>query len=96
MKLVWLPCAVANRDSQLDYIARDNPQAAIEQGNRIAQQVSQLTEHPEIGRQGRIAGTRELIIGRTPFILVYRLHGERIELIRLLHGAQQWPPVERM
>jgi toxin ParE1/3/4 len=92
VKLFWLPRAIADRDLQLDYIALDNRNAAVEQGDRIAQQVSQLTKHPEIGREGRIADTRELVIHRTPFILVYRLNGDRIELIRLLHGAQQWPP----
>lgn len=89
--LVWLRRALADRDAQLDYIAQDNPGAAIEQGDRIAHQVAMLAEHPEIGRAGRKQGTRELVISRTPFIVVYRLRGERIELLRLLHGAQQWP-----
>ena len=91
MTLVWLRRAIADRDAQLDYIAQDNPRAAIEQGDRIADHVSQLLRHPEIGRAGRIPGTRELVISRTPFILVYRLRGKHIELLRLLHGAQQWP-----
>lgn len=91
MKIVWLPGAIATRDALLDYIAEDNPRAAIEQGDRIAHQVSQLGQHPEIGRIGRQRGTRELVIGGTPFVAVYRLAGERIELLRVLHGAQQWP-----
>jgi toxin ParE1/3/4 len=95
LNLVWLPSAIANRDSQLEYIARNNVRAAIEQGDRIAKQVVQLIEHPEIGRQGRIEGTRELVVSRTPFILVYRINSDRIELIRLLHGAQQWPPLQK-
>lgn len=89
--LVWLRRALADRDAQLDYIAQDNPGAAIEQGDRIAHQVALLAEHPEMGRAGRKQGTRELVISRTPFIIVYRIRGERIELLRLLHGAQQWP-----
>jgi len=95
LNLVWLPSAIANRDSQLEYIAKDNVRAAIEQGDRIARQVVQLIEHPEIGRQGRIEGTRELVISRTHFILVYRIKNDRIELLRLLHGAQQWAPLEK-
>lgn len=93
MKLVWLPKAVANRDAQLDYIAQDNPKAAIEQGDRIEHQVSRLIEHPELGRPGRKQGTRELVINRTPFIAVYRVkpRAKRIELMRVLHGSQQWP-----
>lgn len=89
--LVWLRRAIADRDAQLDYIAQDNPVAAIEQGDRIAHQVALLAEHPEMGRAGRKQGTRELVISRTPFVIVYRVRGERIELLRLLHGAQQWP-----
>jgi toxin ParE1/3/4 len=43
-----------------------------------------------------VAGTRELVISNTPFIAVYRLVGtERIEVLRLLHGAQRWPPKVR-
>ena len=95
MNLVWLPAAIANRDSQLEYIAQTNIRAALKQGDRIAHQVVQLIEHPEIGRAGRIEGTRELVINRTPFILVYRINGDRIELLRLLHGAQQWPPLQK-
>lgn len=91
MTLVWLRRAIADRDAQLNCIAQDNPRAAIEQGDRIADHVSQLLRHPEIGRAGRIPGTRELVISRTPFIVVYRLRDKRIELMRLLHGAQQWP-----
>ena len=92
MRLVWLRRAVADRDAQLDFIAQDNPRAAIEQGDRIAQQVGQLIEQPEIGRPGRKQGTRERVINGTPFVVVYRIKGQRIELLRLLHGSQQWPP----
>lgn len=95
MKLFWLPRAIVDRDLQLEYIARDNPKAAVEQGDRIARFVGRLIEQPELGREGRVAGTRELVISRTPFILVYRLNGERIELLRILHGALQWPPQEK-
>lgn len=94
MKLFWLPRAIANRDAQIDYIAQENPKAAIEQGDRIENQVSQLIDHPEMGRPGRVKGTRELVIGRTRFIVVYRVkpRAKRIELMRVLHGSQQWPP----
>lgn len=90
MNLIWLRRAIANREAQLNYIGQDSLRAAIEQGDRITQQVNQLRQHPEMGRPGRIKGTRELVIGRTPFIVVYRLKVQRIEIIRLLHGSQQW------
>ena len=89
--LVWLKRAIYDRDAQIDYIAQDNPLAAVSQGDRIDEQVDMLLQHPQIGRPGRQQGTRELVISRTPFIVVYRINGKRIELLRLLHGSQKWP-----
>jgi len=89
--LVWLKRAIQDRDAQLDYIAEDNPLAAVSQGDRIDEQVDVLLEHPQMGRPGRKQGTRELVISHTPFVVVYRIKGQRIELLRLLHGAQKWP-----
>lgn len=91
MKLVWLPRALADRDTQLDFIAQDKPLAAIEQGDRIAEQIGHLIAHPLMGRVGRRPGTRELVVNRTLCIVVYRVKGERIELLPLLRGSQQWP-----
>ena len=89
--LVWLQRAIQDRDAQLDYIAQDNPMAAVSQGDRIAEQIEILQQHPQMGRPGRKQGTRELVISRTPFIVVYRVKAKRIELLRVLHCAQQWP-----
>ena len=47
--------------------------------------------HPNMGRPGRIKATRELVIGRTSFIVAYRIKDNRIEILRVLHGSQQWP-----
>ena len=91
MNLQWLPKAIVNRDAQIAYIAQDNPLAAITQGDLIKAQMDQLIEHPQMGRPGRKKGTRELVISRTPFVVVYRVKGTRIEVIRLLHSSQQYP-----
>ncbi len=89
--LVWLKRAIHDRDAQIDFIAQDNPLAAVSQGDRIDEQVDMLLQHPQMGRPGRKQGTRELVISRTPLIVVYRINGNRIELLRLLHGSQKWP-----
>lgn len=89
--LMWLKRALKDRDAQLDYIAQDNPLAAVSQGDRIDAQVDMLLLHPHMGRPGRKPETRELVISHTPFIVVYRTRSQRIELLRLLHGAQKWP-----
>ena len=93
MIIVWLPKAISTRDAQLDYIAENNPLAAIEHGDLVAQQVNQLSAYPELGRAGRKQGTRELVISRTSFVVIYRVKPKekRIEILRMLHSSQQWP-----
>jgi len=66
--LVWLPEALRNRFEQLDYIAQDNPLAAADQDEEIEHQVDLLLQNPKMGRPGRMQGTRELVISRSPFI----------------------------
>lgn len=58
---------------------------------RIQAQIARLAQFPESGRPGRIEGTRELVISGTPFIAAYRIAGNTIRILRVLHGAQQWP-----
>ncbi|CAN5465101.1 type II toxin-antitoxin system mRNA interferase toxin, RelE/StbE family [soil metagenome] len=96
MIIEWLPLALHHRVEQLEYIALDNPLAAADQEDEIEHQINMLAAHPKLGRPGRVKGTRELVIGRTPFIAVYRLVGiQRIQILHLLHGSQQWPPARR-
>jgi addiction module RelE/StbE family toxin len=91
MRLEWSRFAQADREAIFDYIEADSPQAAITVDDRIRQQVEELMKFPEIGRPGRIDGTRELIIQRTPYIAAYRIAGKTIRILRVLHGAQMWP-----
>lgn len=94
--IVWLPRADQDRAAQLAYIAEKNPTAAERQADAIAEHVRHLAQHPDMGRAGRVAGTLELVISRTRFVAVYRVIARlrRIEILRLLHGAQQWPPAD--
>lgn len=91
MIIEWLPAALRDFDSIIDFIATDNPVAAIEQGDEIEEQVASLLQHRQLGRVGRVRGTRELIIVRTPYIVAYRIKSGNIQILRVLHGAQQWP-----
>ena len=52
-----------------------------------------LQDHPRAGRQGRVKNTRELVIDGVPFIVIYRenISSNCIEVLRILHDAQQWP-----
>lgn len=80
----------ANLDEIVDYIAQTDPAAALGIWDEIERQVERLRDHPRSGRIGRIAGTRELVVAGTPFIVIYRVSGT-VELFRVLHGARQWP-----
>jgi addiction module RelE/StbE family toxin len=92
MPIKWLRTALRNLDHHASYIAKDNPDAARRAVERVQAAVGQLTQYPSVGRIGRVAGTRELIVGGTPWLIVYRVRADAIEIIRVLHGAQRWPP----
>lgn len=91
MTIRWLRSAAKMRFEQLDFVAADNPGAAVRLDEEIERQTDMLAQFPKMGREGRVGGTRELVIGRTPFIVIYRVRGKRVEILRLLHGAQRWP-----
>ena len=91
MRIEWLPIAARNRDDQLAWLEERSPRAALAAGKAIAQAVLDLAHHPRIGRPGRLAGTRGLVVGGTPYVVAYRLESEGIVILRLLHGAQRWP-----
>jgi toxin ParE1/3/4 len=91
MRVVWSLKAGSDRENAIDYIAQDNPTAALSQLDEIEGQTDRLADYPKFGRPGRVKGTRELVVNRTPFIVVYRIQSGAVQILRLLHGAQQWP-----
>lgn len=95
MKVEWLPSARSNLETAIAYIPEQNPSAALDALDEIEAQSGSLGDFPELGRPGRIEGTRELVVNRTPFILVYRVMktAGAVQILCLLHGAQQWPDV---
>ena len=74
-----------------DYIATDDPVAALDVMDRIDGAVGRLADHPGSGRPGRITGTRELVIPDSPYIVAYRIRLERVQILRVLHAARRWP-----
>ena len=73
-----------------DYIDIDNPTAAFAIYEEIHHQIAMLSNYPHMGRLGRVVGTRELIINRTPYIAAYLVNENAIIILRILHGAQRW------
>lgn len=91
MRLTWSAFAHSDRDGIFTYIEAHNPAAAIAIDERIVAAAHRLRDLPESGRPGRLAGTRELVITGTPYVAAYQVTGETVRILRVLHGAQQWP-----
>lgn len=93
MRLAWRHEAMADRDAIFDHIAQDNPGAALELDELIEAKADGLLEHPRRGRPGRVSGTRELVVHRN-YLLVYKLDGDSIEVVNVVHARKAWPPVD--
>jgi len=91
VRLNWARDAASDLDSIEEYIGRDNPEAALRTLSEIVRQVEILTEHPGIGRPGRVEGTRELVIAGLPYVVAYLHRGDTVTVLRVVHGAMKWP-----
>ena len=94
MKLVWTRRAQEDRKAIREYIAADNPSAALDLDELLSEKATRLVDHPGLGRPGRLEGTRELIAHRN-YILVYDVASDLVRVLRVLHTARQWPPVRQ-
>lgn len=91
MRLVWTEPASLDRKDIREYIAQDNPAAALALDELISEKASRLIDHPGLGRPGRVTGTRELIAHQN-YILIYDITQDLVRVLRVLHAARQWPP----
>ncbi|MGA8955040.1 MAG: type II toxin-antitoxin system RelE/ParE family toxin [Pseudolabrys sp.] len=90
MNILWSPEAIEDLNSLRAYIAQDNPSAARAVALHIAHSIEQLlSDNPQMSRPGRVPGTRELVIPKTPFIVPYRLQRNVIQILRVYHGAHR-------
>ena len=89
MPIRWTPTALRDLRSLHTYIALDNIGAASAVADHVLDGVAALARHPEMGRKGRITGTRELVIA--PYVVVYRVRRMEIEVAAIIHGARKWP-----
>jgi toxin ParE1/3/4 len=92
VRIVWLRAAERNLEEQLEYIAERDPRTAGVLADKITASITRLADHPRLGRPGRVAGTRELVVPGTPYIIVYTVGADYVRIQRVLHGAQRWPP----
>ena len=92
MKVFWTPEAEQDRYEVLNYIAADNPLAAVRMDELFGESAAKLADFPLLGRAGTIPGTRELIPHES-YRLVYEVETETVWILALVHTARQWPPV---
>ncbi|AQT48752.1 MULTISPECIES: type II toxin-antitoxin system mRNA interferase toxin, RelE/StbE family [Burkholderia cepacia complex] len=92
LALHWNPKAYEDRAAIMEYIAEDDPLAALELDELLEERAAALPAHAELYRQGRVAGTRELVVAPN-YVLVYRLRPAEdiVEILRVLHARRQWP-----
>ncbi len=91
LKIQLTKSADADLKQAHDFIARDNVPAAEKTIFYILGAIDYLPKHPNIGRTGRVPHTRELVVSRTPFIIIYKIHSSTIFVLRILHAARKWP-----
>lgn len=91
MLVKWLRRALENLNDEAAYLAEDNPHVAAEFVLHVRNSVAVLADQPNIGRPGRITGTRELVVTRFPYILPYRVRDGSVEVLRVFHTARKWP-----
>lgn len=91
MKIVWRGIAVEDLREARRHIAADDPGTAARVYDAIPATVERLAEFPNLGRPGRVAGTRELVVPRTPDVVAYRVAADHLRVLPILHGAREWP-----
>lgn len=91
MNLVWTRSALGDLEEARAYVAEDDTAAAARLAGRILEVADRLVRAPTLGRRRRVAGTRELAVPGTPYLLVYRSLADRIQVLRVLHGRRTWP-----
>src|SRR6266481_8624666 len=89
VEIIWSRLAQKRLQEIRDYVARDKPEAAERLATRIVAVVEALRNHPHLGRVGAEPGIRELVIGSTPYIVLYRVQGQRVVISTIWHGAQR-------
>jgi toxin ParE1/3/4 len=91
MPIKWVRKALKNLEQAYQFIATDNLDAAVDFVLKIQAATIKLESFPNLGKPGRVEGTRELVIANTPYLLVYRIKGKSINILRLLHTSRRYP-----
>lgn len=91
-KLFWTPEAIQDREDIYGYIEADNPTAALDLDELFEEKAALLVDHPNVGRPGRVPGTRELVAHRN-YLVIYDVADGLVRVLNVVHAVRQWPPV---
>ena len=91
MQIRWLRTALRDLDAEVTYIAERDPKAAERLYALIRERVALLAQFPDLGRPGRVFGTRELVLERYPYIIPYRVKNDTVEILRVFHTSRRQP-----
>ncbi len=91
MKLRYTNQAKADIESLYKYIARDDPDTAQGVVERVTAMIEYLPENPALGQRGRAPGSLELLVPSVPFVVVYRIGAENIDILAIIHRSRRWP-----
>lgn len=92
MRIRWTLPAAGDLTQICDYIQKHGSGATARRvALSIYEGIGLLSKFPGQGRTGRSPNTRELVLTGLPYLVVYRLGDDVVEILRILHGAQQWP-----
>jgi addiction module RelE/StbE family toxin len=91
MTIRWSPEAADDFARLIEFIRDENPSAAKKTARRIYNGIADLGTFPNRGRTGRVPRTRELALTPLPFVVVYTVKEDAVEIARILHGSQRWP-----
>lgn len=97
MRVRWTMDAADDLERICDHIALDRPDSARRVAQSVVERIGELQTFPRIGRSGRVAGTREIAFPPLPYVAIYEILDDQgeVRVLRILHGAQQWPPRQR-
>jgi toxin ParE1/3/4 len=91
MKVIWSATSVRHLREVVEYLQGESSGGAITIRRRILETVRRIGQMPNSGRIGRIDGTREAVVPRSPYIVVYQVSAKAVEILGIWHGARRWP-----
>ena len=91
LKLKWTKRALQQLKEAQEYISKDNPAVANDVAKHIAEASRLLLAQPQIGRTGRVKGTREWVVNKSPYLLAYTVENNTLQILSVIHSKQDWP-----